>query len=175
MSEADLLERWLVVGTPAKKTASRREPPPPRFVERPIQGEKGIGRLAISTLGDCLLLISKKRGQEGALEEPYAALFLNWKVVQNLNLMLLDIEVPVLTFTHLDELSSSIVGDMVDAFRRSLTQAPERLWAGTAESALRDDILRQLDTFEYSPVFAQRTGIETRESGTLFYGRPEFD
>lgn len=171
MSEEDLLERWLVVGTPGKKIASRRPPAPPGFMERPIQGEKGIGRLAISTLGDCLLLISKKRRPEGAREEPYAALFINWKVVQNLNLMLSDIEVPVLTFTHLDELSSSIVNDMVDAFRRSLLEAPETLWAGTAERTRRDEILRQLDEFDYSPIFAQRTGIEARESGTLFYVR----
>jgi signal transduction histidine kinase len=171
MSERDLLERWLVVGTSGKKTALLRPAPPPGFVERPIQGEKGIGRLAISTLGDCLLLISKKRRQEGVREEPYAALFINWKVVHNLNLMLSDIEVPVLTFTHLDELSSSVVKDMVDAFRRSLLEAPENLWAGKTESNRRDQILQQLDQFEYLPTFAQRTGIEARDSGTLFYVR----
>ncbi len=57
MSYEDIENKWLVIGTPGKKLSN----PTVRtgYVKRPVMGEKGIGRLAISTLGDTLLLISK--------------------------------------------------------------------------------------------------------------------
>ena len=58
MSEADLLDKWLVVGTAAKADEQNRAPAPEGFVPRPIQGHKGIGRLAISILGANLLLVT---------------------------------------------------------------------------------------------------------------------
>ena len=57
MSQSDLENRWLVVGTPHKKTS--QSVAQEGYEKRPVMGEKGIGRLAISTLGDTLLLITK--------------------------------------------------------------------------------------------------------------------
>ncbi len=168
MTETDLLTRWLVVGTSGKSLDDRGAPPPPGFAARPIQGEKGIGRLAISTLGDSLLLISKKRTLE-ANHDPYAALFINWNIVHNLNLMLSDIDIPVVSFRDLRELDASIVRDMVDSFQRSVLDLPADRWNDPQLLALRETILRQLDTFDYSPLFAERTDIATAPGGTLLY------
>lgn len=57
MNEKDLVNNWLTIGTYSKAKAS-----PVKTSKRRIKiGEKGIGRLAISLLGNQLLIISKKR------------------------------------------------------------------------------------------------------------------
>ncbi len=59
MTRDELLHRWLVVGAAGKEKLRSSTEPPVGMARRPIQGEKGIGRLAISTLGDTLLLVSR--------------------------------------------------------------------------------------------------------------------
>jgi signal transduction histidine kinase len=76
MSEKDLKEKWLVIGTNSKK----RDSNDPRLTPkgRRLMGEKGIGRLASACLGDQVLLISKseKTGR-------WSMLFINWIVFEN--------------------------------------------------------------------------------------------
>lgn len=55
MSENDILNKWLVIGTEAKKKRERVTPKKKRV----LMGEKGIGRLAASILGQQLLLFTK--------------------------------------------------------------------------------------------------------------------
>lgn len=167
MTESDLLNRWLVVGTPGKQDENRRLPPP-GFAPRPIQGEKGIGRLAISTLGDSLLLISKRSTSD---PNPFSALFINWNIVRNPDLLIGDIEIPVVSFSNLDELDASVAHIMVNDFRTSLLRLPEEKWTGPSKAELREKILRQLDEFDYSPIYSKRTGLYKAASGTLLYIR----
>lgn len=167
MTESDLLTRWLVVGTAGKQEEDRR-PPPPGFATRPIQGEKGIGRLAISTIGDSLLLISKKATSD---PYPFTALFINWNIVKNPDLLIGDIEIPVVSFSNLDELDASVAHIMVSEFRASLLRLPEEKWTGASKSALKNKILTQLDDFDYSPIYSKRTGLYKTASGTLLYIR----
>src|SRR4051794_15224526 len=53
MSLNDVMERWLVLGTDSKAAdSSRPRPPKPDHLPlRPTMGEKGIGRLAIASIG----------------------------------------------------------------------------------------------------------------------------
>lgn len=163
MSLDDIESRWLVVGTPSKKLS----PPSVRkgYESRPIMGEKGIGRLAISTLGDTLLLISKKNcGQPDC----FTALFLNWKVVRNHKLMLDEFEIPVLPFSSLDEFTSDIFEMLVDEFRRQLNITFESgKWEGYED--LLTEIRIEVDSFDPDLTIFRRTGALTGECGTAFY------
>lgn len=95
MNESDLINNWLTIGTYSKAKAS-----PIRTTKRRIKiGEKGIGRLAISLLGNQLLVVSKKR-----FENEWSLLYLHWGLFRNEKLFLEDIEIPTKSFESLAEL-----------------------------------------------------------------------
>jgi len=168
MSEEDIHERWLIVGAADKggATASR---PPAGTVKRPVQGEKGIGRLAISTLGDSLLLISKSVLPDSK-NDPYVAVFVNWNIAHNDRLMLEDIEVPVITFSSIEDLESGIVDDMIEEFRKPLEmEENQAVWEGQKHSDLRSKIIEQLDTFTVDMRAIKRTGFAKLAHGTFFF------
>ena len=56
MTYADFLNKWLVLGTESKAVANSLSYRPDDVEQRPITGEKGIGRLAIALLGDQTLV-----------------------------------------------------------------------------------------------------------------------
>jgi signal transduction histidine kinase len=162
MSQADVEDRWLVVGTPGKKLT----PPEVRegYVPRPVMGEKGIGRLAVSTLGDTLLLISKKSQETDC----FTALFLNWKVARNHKLMLDEFEVPVLPFSSLEDFTADIFGMLVDEFKQQLDATFEGgKWEGYED--LLKQIRNDVDSFDPDLTLFRRTGAFNGESGTAFY------
>src|SRR5688572_24254239 len=61
MSLQDFEQRWLTLATDSKTRDSSTEPPyrPPGSTPRPTMGEKGIGRLAIASIGPLLLVVTR--------------------------------------------------------------------------------------------------------------------
>lgn len=91
MSEEDVLNKWMVIGTDTKindiedvkgEDTLGKEP-------RIKTGEKGIGRLSVSYLGSQMLLLTKKRNTS------IQALFFDWRILDNYNLYLEDIQIPL--------------------------------------------------------------------------------
>ncbi len=68
MTRQDFEKRWLTLGTESKLDANVGVAPPPIDISqkrRPILGEKGIGRLAIASIGSQLLILTRaKRDSE---------------------------------------------------------------------------------------------------------------
>lgn len=62
-------------------------------------GEKGIGRLSVTYLGNHMLMITKKEN------EPYQLLFMNWKAFENYDLYLDEVEIPTVGFVDIDNLN----------------------------------------------------------------------
>lgn len=99
MNRGEFESKWLTIGTDSKFNDSDaksddRDGLPPRI----NQGQKGIGRLSCAALGSLLLLISKRR------DDPFIATLLDWRIFENPYLMLNDIEIPLVEFSHQDEL-----------------------------------------------------------------------
>jgi len=163
MSEEDVLDRWLVVGTPGKKRANNNHTPQ-SFPIRPVMGEKGIGRLAISTLGDTLFLLTKSLKSESPT---YTALLINWNIVRNDQLLLSDIYVPVKSFSSLDDLDPAALGHMVESFLAPINSDENKhLWKGY--EGWRTRINEQLSSFTLDISRLRATGIERAKSGTIF-------
>src|SRR5437762_3147234 len=61
MSRRDFEDRWLTLGTDSKVEGGALTPvtPPAGAEPRPILGEKGIGRLAIASIGPALLILTR--------------------------------------------------------------------------------------------------------------------
>lgn len=108
MTKADFESRWLTLGTESKFT-NRKTPPPakdPNKPERPIMGEKGIGRLAIASIGNQVLILTKAKQKTEDIEnkgDKIVAAFINWNIFELPSLNLDDIIIPIREFEKLPE------------------------------------------------------------------------
>ena len=92
MSRNDIFEKWLVLGTDSKSRATLEEKESEETLwkkPRIKAGEKGIGRLSVAFLGNPMLMLTKKQGH------PLQALFFDWRLLENYNLFLDDVDIPV--------------------------------------------------------------------------------
>lgn len=94
MSRNDILEKWIVLGTDSKARGLGFLKQEERFGldQRIPMGEKGIGRLSVSYLGAPMMMLTKKQGQ------PCQVLFIDWRILENYNLFVDDINIPLMEF-----------------------------------------------------------------------------
>ena len=144
MSRDDFVTRWLTIGTESKFDS--RHPPPrhPNKRTRPMLGEKGIGRLAIATIGPQLLVLTRARTKRGASD--LTAAFLNWSVFEWPGIDLDDIDIPLRTFRRGTLPSESDVTDMVSEFRENVKKLGQ-----FADRRLRMKVLDELAQFDEDP------------------------
>ncbi|WP_240420486.1 ATP-binding protein [Paenibacillus periandrae] len=158
MSADDLEQNWLTIGTYSKKTKDIK-----RTKKNRVKiGEKGIGRLAVSLLGDQLLIISKKK-----LDGKWCVLYLHWELFRNEKMFLDDIEIPLKTFNTLDEVSIYLKDNKNDLKNMLLNNLYDySRW----DSEIRNLVIEQIDSFEIEKkVFDWMNIIESRKGGTIFY------
>lgn len=98
MDREDLEDKWLVLGTPSKLENRKKKTPG----GRPLMGAKGIGRLAVSRLGQQMWMFTKKRDTD------WNILYINWNIFENPDLYIQDIEIPVLYEQSFDDLYESM-------------------------------------------------------------------
>lgn len=101
MSREDIMNKWIVIGTDNKKREENIAPVQDRFGKKkriPL-GEKGIGRLSVTYLGNYMLMITKKQ------HEPYQLLFMDWRVFENYDLYLDEVEIPITENRDLEQLN----------------------------------------------------------------------
>lgn len=105
MSKRDVLEKWLVLGTDSKSRAEleNKESEETLWKKPRIKaGEKGIGRLSVAFLGSPMLMLTKKIGH------PLQAMYFDWRLLENYNLFLENIIIPVSDISTFSEIYSSI-------------------------------------------------------------------
>ena len=95
MSPEQFQDRWLTLA--ADNAAERSDPPkPPKGMRRrPIQGEKGIGRLAIATIGPQALVLTRPRGAKAEL----TVALINWRLFEIPGINLADVKIPLRVFS----------------------------------------------------------------------------
>ncbi len=127
MTEEEFLARWLTIGTESKLNAAGMAPPAVDAAKapRPMLGEKGIGRLAIATIGPQVLVLTRSR-RDGELHDLVAA-FVNWGLFECPGIDLEDIVIPVRTFADGGIPSKEDVQGMVSEFKANLDRLRGRL------------------------------------------------
>lgn len=103
MSRNDIFEKWLVLGTDSKSRATLEDKESEETLwkkPRIKAGEKGIGRLSVAFLGNPMLMLTKKQGY------PLQALFFDWRLLENYNLFLDDVDIPVENIDSINDFSS---------------------------------------------------------------------
>ena len=105
MTREEFETRWLTIGTESKFINSKSSLPPiddskPR---RPVMGEKGIGRLAIASIGKQVLIITKAKNRID--NHKIVVILINWELFELPGINLEDIVIPIREFDSLpDEL-----------------------------------------------------------------------
>src|SRR5438105_8539764 len=95
MSREEFQDRWLTLGTDSKVGGGVLPYRPSGQEERPIMGEKGIGRLAIARIGPQVLVMTRAR--RGELLQDLVVALVNWELFELPGINLDEIEIPVET------------------------------------------------------------------------------
>lgn len=98
MDEEELKNKWLVLGTPSKLENQKKKTPGGRA----LMGAKGIGRLAISRLGQQMWMFTKKT------DTGWNVLYINWNIFENPDLYIEDIDIPAIYNVNLREIPQII-------------------------------------------------------------------
>jgi signal transduction histidine kinase len=145
MTREEFVERWLTLGTGSKLSVGALPPPPvdPDKPRRPVLGEKGIGRLAIASIGPQVLILTRSRFD--AHENTITAAFINWTLFECPGITLDDIEVPISSITG-SAVRRSDVLKLVGVVRENV-QALEHTIGTERAHTIRE----QLDRFDVNP------------------------
>lgn len=140
MSSSDILDKWLVLGTDSKSRAKLDEESEDTLWKRPRikAGEKGIGRLSVAYLGNPMLMLTKKIGY------PLQALYFDWRLLENYNLFLDDINIPLKSIDSLSSLISvfaDLKKEFLSNFDKETDLDDKAIWEGK-QIELKSEIIR---------------------------------
>ncbi|WP_261512741.1 ATP-binding protein [Chryseobacterium paludis] len=98
MTKDEFESRWLTIGTESKFVNSKTDLPPIDNSKsaRPIMGEKGIGRLAIASIGKQVLIITKAKNRKE--KHKIVVILINWEIFELPGINLEDIVIPIKEF-----------------------------------------------------------------------------
>ena len=143
MTEQEFHQRWLTVGTDSKLEGGTLQLPVPDEVDRPrpVLGEKGIGRLAIATIGPQVLVLTRSRRQKTG--NGITAALVNWGVFQLPGIGIEDIDIPVVSLGP----GESAGSELVELLREQAASEVERLRGRAADTRI-DRIAADLRGFD---------------------------
>lgn len=171
MTREDFVSRWLTIGTESKFDPAQMPSPNPHMEARPMLGEKGIGRLAIATIGAQVLVLTRAKTPDGLSD--LTAAFLNWSIFEWPAVDLDEIDVPLRSFPAGRLPTATEVAEMVSEFRATCTAlTPE------GREDLQRRLAEELSSFEVDPAevdtYAPDLSLCTG-SGTHFLIKPSSD
>jgi signal transduction histidine kinase len=126
MTKDEFETRWLTIGTESKFANKKTTLPPVDNSKslRPVMGEKGIGRLAIASVGKQVLIISKAKLREEDYKIVVA--FINWELFELPGINLEDISIPVKEFENLpdkndiDKIKNEVITSLDELFKQDI-------------------------------------------------------
>ncbi|PDP66540.1 ATP-binding protein [Porphyromonas gingivalis] len=172
MTKDEFETRWLTIGTESKFVNKKTTLPPIDNSKpfRSVMGEKGIGRLAIASIGKQVLIISKAKLRERDYKIVVA--FINWELFELPGINLEDITIPVKEFdrlpdeTNIEEIKNEVISSLDNLLVQDIIQ--------------QDDYIRIKDTitgFKANPQLLNKKIVGNFEfsehrGGMFFYISP---
>ena len=147
MSNQEIFDKWLVLGTDSKSRANLEENESIETLwkkPRIKSGEKGIGRLSVAFLGSPMLMLTKKEGH------PLQVLFFDWRLLENYNLFLEDIIIPVselYSFNSFQEVFISLKNDFLENFEKLKDADNKPIWEDS-QIKLKKDIINSVNEIQ---------------------------
>ena len=151
MSNSDILEKWIVLGTDSKTRKTIPEKPSEATLNKTPRmptGEKGIGRLSVAYLGNQMLMLTKK------INEPLQALFFDWRILDNYHLYIDDIEIPILPIKDASEFDS-VWKELLQDYKKNLPLNDDdpKLEKWEEQPDLKAEILKDLSSIKVPTYF----------------------
>lgn len=146
MTREEFEKRWLTIGTESK-LRSKGLPPPPSDPDKPVRpmlGEKGIGRLAIASIGPQILVLTRARRKGDP--DKLIACFINWGIFEAPGIDLDDIDIPIAEFDGWNLPGKNDIAKMVQDFRSNLDRLGDEL-----PEELTGRISAELEQFTVDP------------------------
>ena len=172
MTRRDVEERWLTIGTESKVDGGRDIIEVASILGMPSRtptGEKGIGRLAIATIGPQVLLVTRARRLDGL--QSTVAVFINWSLFALPGISLDEIDVPILEFEDGSLPTAEDLSGMVKLVRDNLDQIRCRISEDAAA-----EIDEQLSMASFDVTSLQRrfetASLGGHSAGTQFFIQP---
>lgn len=172
MSQKDILEKWLVLGTDSKSRAKLEDVESEETLwKRPRikAGEKGIGRLSVAYLGNPMLMLTKKMGH------PLQLMFFDWRLLENFNYFLDDIIIPIRELSNIEffeDVFCKLKNDFLKNFSIDKNSDGIDVWE-EGQISLRDTILTAVNNATIEPFIVSDllTGLVDIENhhGTKFF------
>ncbi|MCT2531966.1 ATP-binding protein [SAR92 clade bacterium H231] len=147
MTREEFESRWLVLGTESKINLKGLSVPPkaPDKKSRAVMGEKGIGRLAIATIGPQVLVLTRAE-RENKLSS-ITACFINWGMFELPGVDLDEIEIPVAEFKSVEKINEDAISELVGNVKKNLDAV-----AGKTAPTLVRRIRKELREFQAGAV-----------------------
>ena len=171
MTHDQFVNNWLTLATDVKIGGSNDENPvvvPEGKQRRRILGEKGIGRLAIASIGPQVLVLTRAASNVAGNE--LVAAFINWGLFRLPNIDLNEIKIPIQTFPPGTLPTKHDLDSMIRLVRASLEELGSR-----TDSTMLQNVREHLEEFN----FDQRLLMDPNElylsgqgHGTQFYIQP---
>lgn len=169
MSREDILEKWFVLGTDSKSRPELDQKGDDTLGKEPRikMGEKGIGRLAVAYLGPQMLMLTKKKNY------PLEAVFFDWRILENYDLFLSDVNIPLKSIESVSHFQSTFQG-LKDEFLLNFPQPtmtggdPWKDQQQTKEEIITDCKNLSIPQFIIDDVIADLLSSPTRSHGTKF-------
>jgi signal transduction histidine kinase len=141
MSGSDILDKWLVLGTDSKSRAELDTESEETLWKRPRikAGEKGIGRLSVAYLGNPMLMLTKKIGCS------LQALYFDWRLLENYNLFLDDITIPIKNVKDLNDITGiflQLKRDLLINLQKEVDIDNRPIWDGSQKD-LKEEIISE--------------------------------
>ena len=169
MTKDEFENKWLTLGTESKFD-KRKVITDPKKEVRPVLGEKGIGRLAIASIGPQVLILTRaKFGQDKSL----TMAFINWTQFEIPGIDLNEIIIPLKSYALGNFPSKNDVEVMVTSVNTEI----EKLYnSKKVDKAKYKEITEQLAKFDVNPIYWEKinknTSLLNNGSGTHFYLQP---
>ncbi|HMR81642.1 MAG TPA: ATP-binding protein [Niabella sp.] len=172
MTKRDFESRWLTLGTESKYINKKTLPPPkPKGKKnRPIMGEKGIGRLAIASIGSQVLILTKS--SRGTDNHKIVGALINWKIFELPGLDLEQILIPIREFDELpakddiDEMKEELINSIKDLVENDDIENDD------AKSIIQTIESLNISPYDLNDYLIGNFSFDGDNSGTYFYISP---
>lgn len=155
MTEDEFQDRWLTLGTESKVGEGGLPYRPPDAEERPVMGEKGIGRLAIARLGPQLVVMTRAR--RGDVSHPLVVSLVNWELYELPGINLDEIEIPVRVYSAEEFPTREDIRAMADSVSESLNTLATRIAPSTLTRIRRTLSQLNIDPLRVNSFFNQQS------------------